>query len=986
LVCFQRVARSFARISRLSLGVAVVTSTASLACSARREVASAEGARAATPRRAAEVTPARLIPPTRKGEVLLEAFEVDGSRRFVAQGLRVLERPDGALETADEFLPATQGIEATALPPWLGGGYVFRVSGGVTTSLYRAASWTGALEPLSRIDAEIERMVPGPDRLYALVKRAETWIALDAKTGRGATLDGLPPSPSYGAMAFPDEWFGAVEVPIRGVLATFDAGATWHATGLRDAGLSLAAEGVVIDSSEGRLLLDRSGAIRPAFEPPKVAQARGRGERPADELALSAPLPPPLGPRPLEQALLYGFPDSDESAIVLSHGNLVRVRLRDGAILAASRGVYPGPQPCQAVLLGAGVGFVCSEEQGATRVFALRDPLGLTPIAVFDAPRRVSAADNGALVVDGACAAEPSNAASYCVLPARGEPYELAVGGDRGVERVVALSDGRAAVLVPPRLGAPGLLTLTSRNGRGITAPLELPDKLDSDVQNLLEHGLWLNSFTEPKQGELSGWVYGAGHFVGVRVSLDGSVKVGQAQQGLERAFISGRRGLVLGVRGGAYETTDGGFEWTDVDLPSEPDLAAPAALSSVNGCSAVGCAFSGWLRVGWGSLKKGALPTAGAPEPARLRLPSGGRWSLECTPTGEVSAPSLAVMPEPEERREGPWNPFYEIAAPRRVPGDIALDIGGESELDEFHAYAWGPKLNDWNQRGRFLVRAADPFRVSGAVWETLPTEPPWQSPELTADAFGLSPGGPPAAWRVLLDPRGRSGLLVVAARGTTELFLLEEGKPIFRLNAPGSLGVLSSVAQAGGHFYIGSVTDGRGFRVSRVEAGGLVLVGEYPDAVPRSGAPILVPATQGTGIGLWIRSGDFYLYPIDPQSGAVDAPLVVQADTLSTMPRACSGSPDGYLVSDALSLDPQVDFAVVGAPIRARQVEAKLLVSAGELCIDALRAKSEAPIADEKLVIEPAAAAPKSDPGAPLALFDRRDRGRRLAFRCWD
>lgn len=957
-------------------------------CGSRRggAVTPGDGERADKPRRPAEVTPARLIPPTRKSEVLLEAFEVDGSRRFVAHGLRMLERPDGALETAAEFLPATQGIEATPLPPWLGGGYVFRVSGGVTTSLYRSATWTGALTPLSRVDAEIERVVPGPDRLYALVKRAEQWVALEPTTGRGVTLDGLPPSPSYGAMAFPDAWFGAVEVPIRGVLATFDAGATWHATGFRDVSLSLAAEGVVIDSAAGRLLLDRSGAIRPMIEAPRSPPVRGRGERPAGEVAFSAPLPPPLGPRPLEQAVLHGFPDSEDTALVLSQGNLARVRLKDGAILAAARGVYSGPQPCQAVLLGASVGFVCSEEQGPTRVFALREPLGLKSVAVFEGPRRVAPSDNGALVIEGPCAADSSTIASYCVLPARGEPYELAVGGDRGVERVTALADGRAAVLVPPRLGAPGLLTLTGRAGRGITVPLELPDKLASDVSNLLEQGMWLNSFTEQKPGELSGWVYGAGHFVGVRVSLEGSVKVGQVQQGLERAFLSGRRGLVLGVRGGAYETTDGGFEWSDVDMPSEPDLTAAAVLTSVNGCSAVGCAFSGWMRVGWGTPQKGVLPTAASPEPTRLRLPSGGRWSLDCIPTGEVSAPSLVVMPESEERREGSWNPFYEVPAPRRAAGDVALDVAGESELDEFHAYAWGPKLSDWNQRGRFLVRAVDPFRVSGAVWETAAAEPPWRTPELAADAFGLSQGGPPAAWRVLLDPRGRSGLLVVAARGTTELFLLEEGKPVFRLNTQGSPGVLSSVAQAGGHFYIGSVTDGRGFRVSRVEAGGLVLVGEYPDAVPRSGAPILVPATQGPGIGLWIRSGDFYLYPIDPRTGAVDAPLVVSADTLSTMPRACSGSPDGYLVSDALALDPQVDFAVLSSPIRARQVEAKLLVSAAELCIDGLRAKSDGPISDEKLVTEPAAAKPRSDPGAPMALFDRRDRGRRFAFRCWD
>ncbi len=211
--------------------------------------------------------------------------------------------------------------------------------------------------------------------------------------------------------------------------------------------------------------------------------------------------------------------------------------------------------------------------------------------------------------------------------------------GDLGVERVVALADGRAAVIVPPRLGAAGFLSLIDERGQERRVPLKLPHD-EAAGEALLEKGLWLDGFRELSGGALGGWVAGAGPFVGVRVALDGAVTVSRPEIGIDRALLSGSHGLVVGRTGRAMESTDGGFEWSEVELPSEFDASKePRDDARLQGCSELGCAFAGFVRVGW---KSGSatppLSIAKLPEMTPLIQPGGGRWLLHCDATGEVS------------------------------------------------------------------------------------------------------------------------------------------------------------------------------------------------------------------------------------------------------------------------------------------------------------------------------------------------------------
>src|SRR5690606_8900348 len=266
-----------------------------------------------------------------------------------------------------------------------------------------------------------------------------------------------------------------------------------------------------------------------------------------------------------------------------------------------------GGGTCQGIRLGKGSGFVCAQERGATTIYAFEPPLALRAVMRFDEPRYVAASENGGIVVRGRCAGKADESSgAYCVRSPDGALREIRVRGDIGVERVVALSDGRTAVIVPPRLGAPGLLTIVDTSGRATGIKLKLP-KAEPSMLALLKKGLWLDGFVEHKPGELSGWVAAAGPFVGVRVKLDGSVRVGKIENDIDRAMLSGRLALVLGRAGLASESTDGGFSWREVDLPADDAQSAKKSgpATEERGCSAVGCAYGSWLRVGWRERKQ---------------------------------------------------------------------------------------------------------------------------------------------------------------------------------------------------------------------------------------------------------------------------------------------------------------------------------------------------------------------------------------------
>jgi hypothetical protein len=920
--------------------------------------------------------PARLFPPAGRADVTGEEIDADGSRRYVAQGLRVIERPDGALEAADTWLPVSRNLRTVALPERLGGGFLFVAATSGSTLVYTAASWTGALKPLVRLDGEVEQVLPGFDRIYVMLGRGSQWIALDPASGQGVDLGSLPRSAGYGSMAFADPWFGVVVTPFRGALATFDAGATWHPLGAQ-VGSVAPLDGKVVLAVGGRpFALDSAGVLLPLENEGSSSSLAPLG---LDKASPATAKPRPLGARPLETAVLHGYASGDGTALVAASGLLARVRLADGAVLEKTSDAYPGMSACAPVPFGAGAGFVCGEQGGRTTLYAAVPPLALRAVAEFAPSRRVASSGNGALVVSDGCARDARNPGAYCIFPRSGAPFELRVL-EPGVERVVALRSGGTARLSPPRLGRPGRLGLAAPGADERFVALELPKAADKVALGIARDGLWLDSFEEGPEGELRGWAVGGGTFAGVRVKPNGAVSVGPPQQYLDRALFSSAYAFVATRAGAAIESVDGGFEWNDAELPSEPDFRPQRTSGATQGCTALGCVFSGWLRVGWGMGPRGRLGVAGVPESTRIRQPAGNRWSLDCVPTGEASRPALA-LPEPgDEREQSRPSPLAEVAAPVRPASERSFDAGSEPELRAFRAYAWGPPLEAWPRQARWIVRAVDPYAVDRAVWSTAPTPVPWPSPESASDAFGQSANGPPASLRTVFDPHTRAGLFIANARGTSDLFLIEEGKDIVRLKTSGATGVVSTFARAGRNSYVGALGEGQTLRVYRAEAGTLALVGEYPDVVPRADLPRLVPSTRGDGLGLWVRAGNYYLYPLDPRTGELDAPIEIPADALGAMPRACNADEDGYWVGDALSLAPRIDLYGTKFQV-GNGIEVRLVVSASDVCVDGVVAPIGAAVAGTRPSPER-----KASPGAPLVVADPRPGGARRAFRCWD
>ncbi len=908
-------------------------------------------------------TPARVFPPIERSDVTAETRDSDGGRRFIAQGLRVIQSPEGALAAADEFLPGSRVASTLALPARLGGGYLFVLNANGQSLFWRAPTWTGALEPLARLDGEVERVVPGFDRVYALRGRGAPWVALELETGHALDLASLPPSPGYGAMAFADEWLAAVELPLRGVLATFDAGGSWHPLGLAHAELAADDGGIIVATAGKRFLLTSSGSEEPL---PAAAAEAPRPEA-APKRARRLPAPLPFGERPLETAVLHGYANGDGTALVAAYGSLARVRLRDGAVLARQPDAYPGRAPCDAVALGGGVGFVCGELHGPTGVYALGNGLTLVPALAFDGPRRVAPNERGALVIRGGCGAREADAALYCVVPPSGAPYAVATSSVD--ERAVALADGGVALLRPvtrrakndeksraavgdadapepnQKTAGPkpdeviGTLAFSRPGSAERSLPLVLSGVEDEAARALVESGFWLDSFVEGKNGDLYGWVAGSDSFVGVRVKPDGKVSAGAPEAHLDRALFSGRFALVVGHSGGLRETVDGGFEWTDGELPGEPDLRPLHTSGTFSGCTSLGCSVSGWLRVGWKMGEKDRLKLAQVPEPTRLLGSGGNRWSLDCQPTGEQSKPVLRTSAQSEDRAVSPWNPLAEVAPPARARTDYGVETGNEADLRLFRAYAWGPTGDGWARDSRWLVRVRDPYRVSDSIWSTAPSTSAWSSDVLAADAFGRSPSGPPSTWRVLTDPVRHAALLLVSLRGSVELYLLEEGSRIVRVKTQGTLGVVSSVALAGGHFYAAALGEGHALRLYRVEHAELELVGEFPDVLGRSETPVLAPAARGDGVGVWVHDTNYFLFPFDVASRRFDAPIVARASDLAAMPAACSTGEDGYVVGDAISVEPNVELAGAGVTT-GNGIEVRLVVSPSHVCVDALSA----------------------------------------------
>jgi hypothetical protein len=401
------------------------------------------------------VHPARLLPEA-VDERTMFGSEPGGGSRVIMAGLRVVTSPKGAIVAADDTLPSAPQ-STVQLPDRLGGGFLFVIG----STLWRADRWLGTAKPIFTSLQAVQAIIPGLDRVY--VRSPNAVLAIDGRTGQVLDLGPWPASPYVASYAAADGWRAAAVTDMRGVVATFDAGATWRPLDLpidaKQVALSndsLAIGGVDGGRSETWYELRADGSVARLGAAPRDVKTKfivSTPPRPTNSAGvLTPPGPPPrpiatattdaekddlaaktFGKRPLATAIEDGWPLTDGTAVIARDGALARVRLSDGTLTEHVRDAFPlKTARCHPVTLtrpnavGA-FGFVCGEPRGTTVVYAYEPLRGrLAEIKRFDKPRVVTSSGNGALAVRGPCAEDGDP-----TPPPRPEPAKLERNEDR---------------------------------------------------------------------------------------------------------------------------------------------------------------------------------------------------------------------------------------------------------------------------------------------------------------------------------------------------------------------------------------------------------------------------------------------------------------------------------------------------------------------------------------------------------------------------
>lgn len=902
------------------------------------------------------VRPSQLLPDL-DATAIHRGVDPDGTRRFLTMRMRVLERPDGSIRKAPGLLPGGRtSLQSLEMPSRLGGGYLFFGTTSSRTQLWRAKDWLAPLEPLVRLNKRYDQVVAGFDRLYLVSDRANTHtVAIDPENGAFLPLGKLPPPAGQGPMVFADAWRAVAVADFRGPLATFDAGTTWVPLG--------------IDEPVRRLDLDRGALVIRTKSSDYALDAEGNVALHTDESDESnghvADTPVgPLGRRPLRAAIARGVPVDPTRALVAHDGHLVEVSTQDGAVVRTVRDAYPRSfGECQGIRLGRGVGFVCGVHNGPTEVFAFEPPQSLRSVLTYPEPRAVVSSGNGAIVVRAPCpgADAVDGHTQYCVRDLRGNLREIRFQGDLGAERVVALADGRIVIVIAPRPGAEARLVVLDGD-KAVTRALSFK-ALSRRQRAVARRGLWMHGAIEVKPGIVGLWVEAGGPVLGLHVGLDGKVQAGTLQPTPGVILLSGRFGLVWRHGGEGLETTDGGLTWKEFELPA----GRPGRAKTTRGCSAVGCAVEGWLRVGWGDpADEQALQDA--PESKVVYPPYRRSDALRfvCAPTGKASPPP-APMPKPKPsrvsarpphvpryRRPRPvaaryehrgWIPFGPVPAPTLAPDQVGTAGGRDYGELFFRAYVWGPKASDWSRAGKWLVRFDDPYDPSGTPVSSAPSSPPWS--DLTSAAIHVN-----SVRTAVSDPAGRDALLGwCPAPNQCQLFAISNNQAPLEISFQGSplLPVVSSAVRTPeGWFLLGNASNLSSTVYAVDAAGNARELRTYPRVQQhRYDRVQLVRRASGSGVAIWLTSAtgegetEWFALPLDTTTGEIEGVQPMgSADLGGVVPEPCTPGHDGWLLETALPVSPHLrlpDGASFGGSERVR-----LRLTGDRACIEGMAARA--------------------------------------------
>ena len=878
-----------------------------------------------------------------------------GSRAIVA-GVRFIDWPDGALVAADGRLPS--GVTAvTAVPERMGGGFLYTAG----AHLWRSDTWLGPARPFFVAPSPIGNVHVGLDRIYVRTQQGAVG-GVDPRTGALVDMGPLPASPGLGRIAALDAWRAVAVTDLRGAQLTLDAGSTWRPLPLpiEPTEVLALADAIVVggmdDSHHVQWWEVRAGGqIGRLPAAPNATPESARPAAPPDAVART------FGDRPLVAALEDGWPLRDGTALVARDGALGRVRLSDGLLVETAGDAFPlRPARCHPVSLSRSAdpgafAFVCGESHGRTAIYRW-DPASarLDELRRFDTPREVLASGNGGLAVRGPCAPDApvdegmgSPEIAWCVRPAGADWREIHFRGDDVDQaRIVVLEGGRVALVRAPVSGDLSTARLTLTDGVHSThLPLAMPE-LKSDVILALRRGVWMDGFEERRPGVLGGWIDDGGDMLGVEVSLDGRVGVGEHLKEAGSPFVSGRWGFGWTASRSGFETTDGGMSWhKGLDMPDV--IATPRSVSE-RACGPVGCLLAGWMRVGWGAPEAAEVPRDPPPRPRSVSrdMPP---LDLTCQPTaGPVPLPPpLAPGPKPAAPpRPGslvlsrPWMTgsaatvacapqldFFQGHAPPATQADecgVQVDSFASLERPVFpmgltKSYAWGPRSGDWDGGGKWKVSWLWPWGGWPDARSSATVPAPWASRDAAARFLGLSPGTS-TLWTVMPADDPDHGLLLARRPPGTrgfDVFALESDRaPVEQHRAAGEpFGDVQGATRVAGRWYMATAQSG-GERAATVLWALDGSTAREIARLPRSSgdspaATHLAHRTDGGAIGVIVdgQSGldgakpARWVVAVDLESGAVSepeslAPVDLSAATGPATSAVCTGDDAGWVV----------------------------------------------------------------------------------------
>lgn len=865
---------------------------------------------------------ARLVPQVATDD---HSFGVEpgGGVRVMASGVRVVNLPNGAVMSAEASLPSTPS-RVVEVPERMGGGFLFLIS----STVWRADRWLGPARPLYRSNDSLSGIVVGLDRVYLQSNRGAE-EAIDPRTGAVLDLGAWPPAPrvqSYGAM---DGWRAVAATDLRGVIATFDAGASWHplpididATEIRPFGGGLLVAG--LDASRTRTGFE----VRPDGQVAKLATLpTPASATPPSTLDVAKP----FGNRPLVAAVEDGWPLADGTVVVARDGALARVRLEDGAVVEIATNAFPmRPARCHPIPYGDGVAFVCGEQHGKTAIYRYENG-ALVEARHYDEPRAVFASGTGAVVVRGSCDPAAFGDATlgdqrYCVIPKASAASpdgtgtrEIHLRGDVGGERVTLLTNGKLAVVSPPHGDlATARLTLIEESGASRTVAISFPAQVPRDALRVLKNGLWLDGVEERRPGVLGGWIESSGAYLGYEIEQDGKLTPGNFIRDTGKTIVSGKYGLGWSAARRGYETTDGGMTWKDIVVPEPIRGAASSPTALERACGPLGCVSEGWVRVGWGARapEKVAEPVAGP----TATYPPPKTIALTCEPTRpppkipptlsppvstaalrDAQAAQLTILlgqaqshgiPSPSWPRGNPsprptlqqtvdWIPFFTAQAPSLRPDDAgysidAADIHDSARLGStMRFYAWGARGTEWEHTSRWLVRWLGPFSAAGDVQSTLAAPPPTVVLDSShfASAFGIV--HPVQSWTMIAGDDPQHALLLARRSQQQDVVILalEAGHApveIRRSDGEPFSDVQTALRMRGRWFLLAPASDASAPRTTILEADGsvahpLVSLPRTLDEDP-SKPTILAARSDGRALGVIVEGDPLSTRPSVP------------------------------------------------------------------------------------------------------------------------